>query len=144
DDGSGVAVVLELARLASGRSFGRTVRFVAFFNEESVQPWGARVYAEACRQRGDNIVGVIVLETIGYYADQPHSQRYPFPFSLLYPSTGNFIGFVGNGESRPLIHSAVRSFREHAKFPSAGGAMPGFVSDAARSDHQAFWRQGYP
>ena len=57
---------------------------------------GSRVYARRCRERGENIVAMLSLETIGYYDDRPGSQKYPPPFGLLYPSAGNFIGFVGN------------------------------------------------
>ena len=34
---------------------------------------------------------MLSLETIGYYTDEPNSQRYPFPLGFFYPSTGNFI-----------------------------------------------------
>ena len=59
---------------------------------------------------------MICLETLGYYTDAPDSQKYPAPFSWFYPSTGNFVGFVGNLDSRPLVRDCVASFRAHAAY----------------------------
>jgi len=87
---------------------------------------------------------MLSLETIGYYSDERGSQKYPFPFGLIYPSTGNFIGFVGNTLSGGLVRDLVASFRRHTKFPSEGGALPGIIPGIDFSDHWAFWQQGYP
>lgn len=148
DNATGTAALLEIARVMAGRKLARTVRFVAFVNEESpffqTQDMGSRVYARRARQRGEKIVAMLSLETIGYYSEAKGSQRYPFPFSLLYPSTGNFIGFVGNLSSRKLVRQVIGSFREHAKFPSEGVAAPGWMTGIGWSDHWAFWQEGYP
>jgi hypothetical protein len=147
DNGSGVAAVLALARRFAARSPVRTVRFLAFANEEVYfqQPWmGSLVYARALRQRGDRVVTMLSLETLGYYSDEPGSQRYPPPLSLLYPSAGNFIGFVGNVASRAQVRAAVGAFRRHARFPSEGAALPPVLPGIAWSDHWAFWQAGYP
>ena len=148
DNGTGVAGLLELARLVAGKKFSRTLRLVAFVNEEppffQTGRMGSLVYARRCKQRGEQIVGMLSLETIGYYSDEKDSQQYPFPFSMLYPSTGNFIAFVGNMGSRGLVHDVVRSFREHTQFPSEGLAAPGGITGVGWSDHWSFWKQGYP
>ncbi|MEA3275961.1 MAG: M28 family peptidase, partial [Pseudomonadota bacterium] len=148
DNGSGVAAVLELARLLAGRALARTVRFVAFVNEEppfSYTPeMGSLVHARAARDRGDRIQAMLSLETIGHYSDRPGSQRYPYPLSLFYPDTADFIGFVGNLGSRQLVRSAVQSFRRHAFFPSEGAAVPAWVKGVGWSDHWSFWQAGYP
>jgi len=148
DNASGVAALLALARAMAGKATSRTLRFVAFVNEE--QPFyrtgamGSVVYARRCRQRNEKVVAMLSLETIGYYCDAEGSQRYPFPFDWLYPSTGNFIAFVGNVSSRGLVRQVVGSFRRHAKFPSEGGAVPGSITGVGWSDHWAFWQEGYP
>lgn len=148
DNASGVAALLEMARLLSAGRHARTLRFVAFVNEEPPffhTPFmGSRVHARRCRARGENLVGVLVLESIGYYSDARGSQRYPFPLNLLYPGTGDFVGFVGNLGSRGLTRNAVGSFRSHTQFPSEGGAVPGIVPGVGWSDHWAFWQEGYP
>ena len=148
DNGSGVAAMLEIARLLTDRTFERTLRFVAFVNEEPpffrTSRMGSMVYAQRCRQRREKVVAMISLETIGYYSDEPASQRYPVPFSLFYPSVGNFIGFIGNLASRRLVRRVVSSFREHTSFPCEGAAVPGWITGIGWSDHWAFWKAGYP
>lgn len=148
DNGSGVAAMLEIARLLADRTFERTLRFVAFVNEEppffQTSRMGSMVYAQRCRQRREKVVAMISLETIGYYSDEPASQHYPFPFSLFYPSVGNFIGFIGNLASRRLVRRVVSSFREHTSFPCEGAAVPGWITGIGWSDHWAFWKAGYP
>ncbi len=148
DNGSGVAAGLALARAFAGRAPQRTVRFVFFPNEEPphfmTDEMGSVVYARQCRRQGEDVVAMLSLETLGYYSDEKGSQQYPPPFGLLYPSTGNFIGFVGNVSSRKLVRRAIGSFRRHARFPSEGGALPSFVPGVGWSDHWAFWKQGYP
>jgi hypothetical protein len=147
DNATGVAAMLELARLLSGRALGRTVRFVAFVNEEMpffhTAHMGSWQYARQAHQRGERIVAMLSLETMGYYSDTPGSQQYPFPFGLFYPSVGNFIAFVGNTASRSLVHRSIAAFRQHAAFPSQGTAAPGWLTGVGWSDHWAFWQHGY-
>ncbi|MEW6427909.1 MAG: M28 family peptidase [Thermodesulfobacteriota bacterium] len=148
DNASGVAVLLELARLFAGAAPGRTVRLVAFANEEPpfffTDTMGSSFYAARCRERGEAIVAMLSLETMGYYSDAPGSQQYPFPFSAFYPDTADFIGFVGNIRSRSLVRESVAAFRRHARFPAEGLAAPSFVTGVGWSDHLSFWRMGYP
>lgn len=147
DNGSGVAALLELARLLRDAKPARTLRFVAFANEEAPfyrsDAMGSWQYARRCRMRGEQVVAMFSLETIGYYADRPGTQRYPFPLSVFYPSTGNFIAFVANLSSRGLLHEALASFRRHAAFPSEGVAAPASIPGVDWSDHWSFWQEGY-
>ncbi len=147
DNGTGVAALLELARLLANRESRRAVRFVAFVNEEppfSFSPeMGSVVNARAARDRGDRVLAMLALETIGYYSDRPGSQHYPFPLNLIYPDTANFIGFVGNLGSGRLMRRAVRSFRRHTTFPAEGAAVPAWVTGVGWSDHWSFWQAGY-
>jgi Zn-dependent M28 family amino/carboxypeptidase len=144
DNGSGVASLLEISRLLAGKKPARTVRLVAFTNEEP--PWldmGSRVYASRSRGRKENIVGMLSLETMGYYSEAPNSQEYPFPFSFFYPHTANFIGFVGNIRSRHLVRLSLATFRNTTQFPSEGTAAPGWITGIGWSDHWSFWREGF-
>lgn len=148
DNASGTAAVLELARAFTGQRPGRTLRFVLFTNEEPPYyhhgSMGSLVYAKRCRARNDNIVAMLSLETIGYFSDATNSQKYPFPINLVYPSTGNFLGFVGNIGSANLVRSAILPFRRYGQIPSQGVAAPGFITGIDWSDHWSFWQQGYP
>ncbi len=149
DNASGVAVLLELARLTSGPSpQARTVRFVAFANEEppyfQSPSMGSLVYARRCRDKGERIVAMLSLESLGYFRDEPGTQRYPPLFSALYPDRGNFVAFVGDLGSRWLVRRAIGTFRKGARIASEGGALPGGVPGVGWSDQWAFWEAGYP
>ena len=149
DNGSGVAALLALAKRFAGQQQERTLRFVAFPNEEPIhfqtQLMGSWVYANRCQQRNDPIAGMMSLETIGYYSQERGSQVYPLPgLGAIYPRTGNFIAFVGNIPSRALVRRAVGSFRKHASLPSEGTALPASIPGVGWSDHWAFWQHGYP
>jgi hypothetical protein len=148
DNASGVAALLEIARLLVARPLARSVRFVAFVNEEApfFYTWemGSRRYARRSHERGDNITAMLSLETIGYYSDAKGSQQYPNPvYAWLYPNTGNFIGFVGNLASRKLVRQCLGAFRRHSAFPSEGVAAPARMMGIHWSDHWSFWQEGY-
>lgn len=150
DNASGVAAMLAIARALARERFtpSRTLRFVAFANEEPPFFWneemGSLVYAKACKAKGERIAAMLSLETLGYFSDERGSQKYPPVVSWFYPDRGDFIGFVGNTSSRSLVRASVGAFRRHARFPSEGAALPGFVAGVGWSDHWSFWQQGYP
>ncbi|RKZ36383.1 MAG: aminopeptidase [Gammaproteobacteria bacterium] len=148
DNGTGVAALLELARLLRGEALARPLRLVAFVNEEppyfQTRHMGSRVYADELVSEGVAVMGMLSLETLGYYSDTPGSQQYPFPFGLFYPDTGNFIGFVANLRARALVRRVVASFRRHARFPSEGTAAPAWLPGIGWSDQWSFWRVGIP
>ena len=148
DNGSGVAALLELARAFAALKPERTVRFVAFPNEEP--PWfttpdqGSRVYARLARARGDDVRAMLALETMAYFRFSPGSQHYPAPFKWFYPNRGSFIGFIANLRSRGLLHRAVRAFRGTTSFPVECVATFERVPGVGWSDHASFWAEGYP
>jgi hypothetical protein len=150
DNATGTAALLEIARglMHAQPAPDRTVRCVFFVNEEPpfylTGEMGSLVHARLARERGDAIVAMLSIETIGYYTEAERSQHYPFPFGLLYPSQGNFVGFVGNLGSRRLVRRAIGAFRGAAAFPSEGVAAPAFIPGIGWSDHWSFWQHGYP
>jgi Zn-dependent M28 family amino/carboxypeptidase len=149
DNGTGVAALLELARRFAKRPQPRTIRFVAFVNEEPPffqgPQMGSVVYAQAARARGDRVVGMMALETMGYYSDERGSQQYPVAeMAAAYPDVGNFIGFVSNEASRDLLETAARAFAGGSTVPVQAAAMPAGLPGAGWSDHWSFWQAGYP
>jgi Zn-dependent M28 family amino/carboxypeptidase len=149
DNGTGVAALLELARRFAGSPTHRTTRFVAFVNEEppffQTSQMGSVVYANAARARGDRIMGMLSLETMGYYSDEHGSQEYPVETMRgLYPDVGNFIGLVSNEESRELLEAVAHAFRSRSRVPLQAAAMPAGLPGAGWSDHWSFWQAGYP
>jgi Peptidase family M28 len=148
DNGSGVAALLALARALRNAQPERTIRLVAFVNEEPpfyrTSEMGSVVYARECRRHEERIIAMLSLETMGYYRDEKGTQMYPPPFSLFYPAEGNFIAFVGNVSSVGLVRKCLAIFRRQIKFPSEGAALPEFITGIGWSDHWSFWKQGYP
>jgi len=147
DNASGMSAVLELARMLKAQPHARTVRLVAFTMEEPpfffTEDMGSLRYARAAKARGDNIVAMLAMETIGYYSDRDGSQRYPPILGWFYPSRGNFLGIVGNVSSRSLVHRVITDFRQFAEFPSVGTAAPMQIPGISWSDQWSFWKEGY-
>ena len=149
DNASGVAGLLEIARALAGRHFARTLRFIAFCNEEEpfygTDEMGSQISAQRSRGHGEKIVVMFSLEMIGYYSNEPGSQRYPDVIRRLYPERANFIAFVANLESRKMLHQAIARFREQGVFPSEGMVAPEWlVPDIRRSDNASYWKYNYP
>jgi hypothetical protein len=150
DNGTGVAAVLELARLMKDWQPEQTrLRLVLFVNEEPpyyrTSDMGSWRYAKLMSERGEKVQGMISLETLGAFSDAPGSQKYPQPFALLMPSTANFIAFVGLPGSHAFLHAVMGSFRKHTAFPSIGGLAPdSLVPGVGWSDHWAFREFGFP
>ena len=141
DNASGVAVLIELARMSL------PARFIAFANEEmpyfETEEMGSQVWAREAARRGERISAMLSLEMLGYYRDAPGTQHYPAPFGWLYPDRADFIAFVGDLGARRLVRRAVAAFRRHAKFPAEGIAAPAFIPGVTWSDHGSFRSEGY-
>ena len=150
DNGTGVAALLEIARALSNSPLrpGRRLRLVFFVNEElpygKTEDMGALRHARHLKAQRENVLGMIALETIGYFSNAHGSQRLPFPFNKIYPDTGHFIAFVGLPGSRRFLGRVVAEFRGVSTFPSAGAMVPGFVEGADLSDHWAYHHVGIP
>jgi Zn-dependent M28 family amino/carboxypeptidase len=149
DNASGVAALLEIARGLREQRFPKTIRFVAFANEEwpffGRDNMGSRVNAKHSYDRNELISGMISLEMLGYYSLKPNSQVYPKPLSYFYPHQANFIAFVSDFSSRNFLHDVIREFRGFNRFPSEGLISPQFlVPDIKRSDNSSFWSYGFP
>jgi hypothetical protein len=147
DNATGVAALIEIARACAGRPLGRTVRLVGFVNEEppffQTDAMGSLRHARAARDRREQVVAMISLESIGIYDDTAGSQEYPFPLASFYPDRGDFLAFVANRRSAPLVRRAIASFRRHTAFPSEGLAAPEWLPGVGWSDQWAFWQAGY-
>ena len=147
DNASGIAGLLEISRVLRATTPERTVRLVAFVNEEAPffnsRLMGSTVYARAARSRRDDIRVMLSLEMLGYYREDLGSQHYPPLFGRFYPDRGNFIGFVSNLRSWRVLRRVVQAFRAHSDFPCESLAGPAAVPGVSLSDQFSFWRQGY-
>jgi Zn-dependent M28 family amino/carboxypeptidase len=148
DNASGVAALLELSRDFARFTPERTVRFVAFVNEEppffTSQQMGSMVYAKAARERGDDIRLMVSLEMLGFYSDRPGSQSYPPLLRFFYPDRANFVAIVSNLSSRKPLRELAQAFRASSDFPVETLAAFESIPGLGWSDQLSFWRQGYP
>jgi Zn-dependent M28 family amino/carboxypeptidase len=143
-----VAALLELSAVFARARPDRTLRFVAFVNEEPPhfqrESMGSLVYAKAAKAANEDIVGMLSLETMGYYTQEPKSQHYPAIVRPLYPTVGNFIGLVSNGRSRPFVREVREAFEAASDFPVESIAASDAIRGIGWSDHWSFYRQGFP
>jgi len=149
DNASGIAGLLELARLASKDPFARTVRFVAFTLEEPptfmTRSMGSYECAKRLREEGVAVSGMISLEMLGYFRDEEASQLYPSSFIRpFFPERGNFISFVGNLSSRKFTRKVKKAFMAASTFPVESLNAPSVIPGVDFSDHRNFWKFGYP
>jgi hypothetical protein len=149
DNATGVAALLALARRFAAAKPERTLRFVAFSAEEppcfQTEFMGSLVHARGSAARGENVVAMLALETLGCFRDGEDSQQYPVRgLGLFYPTRGNFVAFVGDVGSRALVREALAVFREHASIASEGAALPSPIPGIAWSDHWSFRQIGVP
>ena len=151
DNASGLAVLLEIARVITPRCQalrGGCVPEFAAFSLEEPGFIGSEDYLAKAEVAGTRIRGAIILECVGYTNHTPGSQRTPpgLPFPL--PDKGNFIGLVGNEPAKPIKEAFEAAARQHApELPCIGLLVPGngaMISDSRRSDHVPFWDKGYP
>jgi len=146
DNASGVAAVLELARLLKGVE---GYRFVLFPNEEppyyKTPDMGSVRYVQQLLREKEPVTSMLCLETVGYYPSTPGSQKSPFPGL---PTVGDFVAIVGNAASAFLVRELLERWR--APLTCLGLApLPAtepFLLEAGMdmSDHAAFWKAGIP
>lgn len=152
DNSSAVAMLIEVARILKGRTPGRTLRYVAFTCEEppyfNLGLMGSQHHARECRRRKEDIVGMLSLEMVGYYRDEPGSQQLPpgIPRGLqwIFPKRANFLAAVANPRSARMLWPFRRGFKKSSRFPLFTIALPEKIQEIRRSDNSSFWDQGYP
>jgi len=146
DNASGVAVLLETARLLSQVASATQVLFCAF-NLEELNMIGSTAFARKLKAAGRTVAAMISLEMVGYTDSRPGSQMLPVGLSRFYPDRGDFIGVVGNWRSNALLRKFAAGMRQIANLPVETLSVPGkgMVIPAVRlSDHAPFWDLGYP
>ena len=143
DNASALTVLLEVARRIQTTAFARPVRFIAFCLEEE-HLLGSRAYVAHLRESGQAVYGAVVLECVGYASDLEGSQRTPPGIPVAVPSVGNFLALIGNQTAAPLTAALSRAMAPAV--PVVPLIVPGngeHLPDTRRSDHTAFWEQGF-
>lgn len=152
DNASAVAVLIEVSRLLREYTGNRTLRYVAFACEEPpyfhYDAMGSQHHARQSRKRDDRIVGMLCLEMVGFFSNEPGSQKVtagiPRWLHWLFPKRGNFLAAVGNLSSKKLCWQFRRGFKRGSRLPLFSICLPETISDIRRSDNSSFWDQGYP
>lgn len=152
DNGTGTAALLEIARVFKDVPMKRTVRLI-FFNLEEIGLRGSADYVrdnrDTFRSGREKLIGMVSLEMLGYFTDEPDSQRSPvppIPGVFEPPTVGDFI--------------AIATVRAHQAFSQRLGRemqkaepdlkvlvadfFPVAPPDLLRSDHAPFMAAGLP
>lgn len=147
DNASAIAALLHLAGTLAESKPARTLRFVAFTNEESpftrTRQMGSRVYARQCRERGENIVAMLGLEMLGCCLPQKGAQWLSLGGFFL-PREGDFLALVGNRASRALLAQITRTIADNDLLRVVAVTLPTNFPGAWSSDHWSFWKEGFP
>jgi aminopeptidase YwaD len=147
DNASALAVLLEVADRLKRAAVTRPVWLAAFCLEEQGL-LGSQAFVARLKKSGQSLIGAIILECVGYASRETESQRTPPGVPIPVPTVGNFLGIIGNEASRHLVAAIERGARKISPpqlptlaltVPSRGEALP----DIRRSDHAAFWDEGY-
>lgn len=158
DNATGVAGLLETARVLSAGSYERTL-VVACWDEEESGLIGADAYAQRAAANGDDIAGVVVYEMLGYAVDEPDTQELPFGFDAVFSEAtdevaandyrGDFIAVIGDVSIQSgldLLESYSQELDVNAIPLSVAAALKNDAAfrDLQRSDHAPFWRLDIP
>jgi Zn-dependent M28 family amino/carboxypeptidase len=149
DDASGVAGLLELARLLGEHPPHGAVELVAYSLEEpphfATPDMGSAHHAAALAEAGVRVRAMLSLEMLGYFSDEPNSQHYPVgPLAWLYPVRGDFIALVGNLAQGSLTRRVKRAMRAAGTIPIESINAPAWLTGIDFSDHRSYWERGFP
>lgn len=158
NNASGISGMLELARVLSNYTFKKSVVLLGLDMQTYDFRGGRQYIANNGIKEYEKITGVINLDMIGYYSDQPESQYIPTEFGLIYPKVfeaiksdnfrGNFVLNVSNGDSRELSASFVKTAKASMpdlKVMSVEVFNKGeHTRELAASDHVPFWYAEIP
>ncbi len=146
DNASGVAALLETARVLAKEQFCHSVEFVSF-NLEEFGMAGSSQYAKDLKKEKREINGMISLEMIGYTDARKGAQKLPPALQGRFRDTGDFIGLLANSKSKNLLELFYKEMKKIEGLPVEPLTLPfnGWLLPASRlSDHSPFWDAGYP
>ena len=150
DNASAVAGLLETARLISENQpeMDYGIDFVAYNLEEApfftTEKMGSFIHAKSLNESGVNVLGMICYEMIGYFSDEPGSQKFPSEeVAKLYPDAGNYIVVVGIEKCREFNTRVFDLIKESGEIAVERIDFPDANELAARSDQRNYWKFDY-
>ncbi len=150
DNASGIAGVLELARLLGrGPAPATTVLLVTYCTEEppyfATPGMGSYQHAKLLKRTGVAVKAMISVEMIGRFDDRFMSQTYPAPLLYaIYPSRGNYVSVIGDITSRTLIRSVKTGMKRGTDLPIWSASLPRRIPGVYFSDHRNYREFGFP
>lgn len=156
DNASGVAAVLEAARILSKYNFSSTIQFVAFDLEE-IGLLGSRTYLQR-RPPHENIKGLLNCDMLGFATDEEETQQIPEGFSFMFPEQhakvekdrfrANFLVISASDEAKSLAAEFERTAAKYVPDLKMIALVMEGPAEAAqqvtRGDHTPFWEAGLP
>lgn len=152
DDGTGVAAIMEMARILKDEPMCETVR-LCLFNLEEAGLVGATVHARHVKEEildggKCTVMGMIAMDMLGFYSTEPGSQKSPIPEMEGFkpPDVADFIGMATVLKHRRFSQSLAKAMR----VASPGlkvvvvDFLPVAIPDILRSDHAPFLAIGVP
>jgi hypothetical protein len=148
DNASGIVGLLEVARLLKGKTLKNRIDLVAYSLEEPPyfrsQLMGSYVHAESLSKQKINVLGMVCLEMIGYFRDEPHSQKYPISsLSMIYGNKGDYITLVRKAASGRFAHQFSDKFIDAKTIKTKEFVGFSWVQGIDYSDHLNYWKFGY-
>lgn len=148
DNASGVAAILELARLFKGSHLTRPVELVAYTLEEppyfGTRFMGSYIHANELKKANTPVYGMVAVEMIGFFSDTKGSQSYPFaPMKMVYGKKGDFILLAKRSGHGQFVKEFSKQFNEANTIKTKSLTSPGKIEGVDFSDHRNYWKLGY-
>lgn len=148
DNASGVVGLLELARLLENHKADYRIDFVAYSLEEPpffrTQSMGSYVHAKSLNDANEVVKGMICLEMIGFFSEEPKSQTYPLPHKkIIYGNEADYIMIVQKMRNNSFSNQ-IKKLMKHAKLIDTKSIKaPASIPGIDFSDHLNYWAFGY-
>ena len=148
DNASGVAALIEIGRELAKREWSVPIELVAYTLEEPpffrTESMGSAIHARTLKAEGVELRGLINLEMVGYFTDEPDSQDYPLEsMHSAYPTVGDFIAVVGRTDDATFateIHAAMNAAND---LNTVILLAPPSLTGVDFSDHLNYWAEGF-
>jgi Zn-dependent M28 family amino/carboxypeptidase len=149
DNASGVAGLIELARLLIKTPPKQAIELVAYTLEEPphfrTEHMGSAWHATSIVGKKSSVKLMVSMEMIGYFSDDKGSQIYPVPgMALLYPDAGNYIGVVGKLSDFAATRKVKALMSGASSLPVQSINAPTWIPGIDFSDHLSYWNVGIP
>ena len=150
DNASAIAGLLECARMfdAQRPDISYRLDFVAYCLEEPpffrTPDMGSAVHARSLLPLRQEILGMVCLEMIGYFSDEPGSQDIPLKDMMkVFPDRGNFIIVAGRSHQKVFAERITELIREKCSVTAFTVTDPRVNELLELSDHLNYWNCGF-